>query len=115
MADRASLYIPVDITADGDNFTATIQFFDEASGVLTAPTTVEYRIDCLTNDHKVLDWTSVTTGDTVSIAVAGTYNTIITAANSFERKQITVCADRGLTFQCIDQKQWLCKNLNEGT
>jgi hypothetical protein len=115
MADRAELYIPVNVTDDGESFTATVNFVDQSSESASAPSTVHYRIDCLTNAAKVLDWTSVTAADSVAIQIASAYNAIRTAANQFERKQITVMGDRGLTTQCSDLKQWLVHNRNEGS
>jgi hypothetical protein len=113
--DHVNLYIPVAKVLVGDNFTADVQFIDEASFDPSAPSTVEFRIDCLTNGQQVLTWTTVTPGASVAIAVSSAYNTIITAANQSEVKQITVTGDRGLSFQCSAQKRWIVQNLNLGS
>jgi hypothetical protein len=114
MSDVAVLYIPFEKTRDGDNFTADAQFRDSASGELSAPGSVDFRIDCITNNQEVLDWTSVTADDTVSIAIASLYNAIITTTNASEIKQLTVTGDRGQTFQCTAQKRWTVVNLDLG-
>jgi hypothetical protein len=114
VSDLALLYIPVDKTRDGDNFTADVQFRDSESGELSAPGTVDFRIDCITNDQEVLGWTSATADDTVSIAIASIYNAIIMTTNPSEIKQLTVTGDRGQTFQCTAQKRWTVLNLDLG-
>ena len=112
MADQALLYIPVDKVPEGANFTATVQFKDASSGVASAPATVHFRIDCLTTNAKVLDWTAVTAGDSVSISIASSYSAILSSSNAEERKQLTVAGDKAGTFECIDQKTWIVRNDN---
>jgi hypothetical protein len=112
MADQAQLYIPVDRVPEGANFTATVNFKDAASATASAPATVHYRIDCLTTNTKVLDWTSVTPGDSVSIVIAGSYSAIVTSTNAEERKQLTVAGDKATASECIDQKIWIVRNDN---
>jgi hypothetical protein len=114
MTDQVLVYIPVDTIRDGDAFTAAVQCKDQASGDGLAPTTLEFRIDCITNDAMVLTWTTVTPGTSAAIALAGAYSAIRTAANHSEVKQITVMADRGLTFQCSDRKRWTVLNADLG-
>jgi hypothetical protein len=118
MSDLALLYIPVASTVDGDAFTAEVQFKDTASASLSAPGAVEFRIDDVTDPASpvlVLDWTAVTADDAVSIAIASSYNAILTAAHEYERKQLTVTGDRGQTFQCSAQKVWTVRNSRFGT
>jgi hypothetical protein len=109
--DQVALSIPKTRVSEGDNFTVTAYFRDRASGTADAPTTVEYRIDCLTTGREVQDWATLTAGESVSIALASDYSAIINRCNEYERKQLTVMADRDLPFQRSGQVFWTVKNL----
>lgn len=70
--------------------------FRDKDDVLQAPTSARYRIDCLTNDSQVLDWTSIpspTSQETITISK--THNAIINAVNAFERRIVTIEATYG--------------------
>jgi hypothetical protein len=110
--DQVAIVIPKTRVNEGDNFTATAHFRDRATSAGDAPTTIEYRIDCLTTGQEIEDWTTLTPGTSVSIALASDYSAIISRCNEYERKQLTVMADRGLPFQRSQQAFWTVKNLN---
>lgn len=91
---------------EGSAITFSVTFYD--AGVATAPTTVRYRVDDVYSRKNVVDWTTVTTGATVSIAIAASLNTIIAENTTSifwyralppyrnaERKVLTVEADNG--------------------
>lgn len=82
-------------------FTITPAFWDDSAYPWTAntPTTVDYRIDCLATGARVLDWTTVTPGTTVSIPISAAYNIIQNNCNPYEQKQITVRTNAGLSTQ----------------
>jgi hypothetical protein len=107
--------MPVTVVEDGDTFTVDASLEDRASDSPSAPATIEYHIDDVTDPSTpvlVQDWTTVETGDTVSIAIASLCNAILTASNPFEIKQITITADRGEAFQCSIQATWKVVNQN---
>jgi len=86
-------------------------YFRDSTDAASAPTTVHYRIDCLTTGTKVLDWTSVSTAASVTITVTSAQNAIIHDGNRRERKQITVSADKGTTTETRDTAIWICENI----
>jgi len=55
------------------------------------PTAVSYRIDDLTNDREVLDWTSISTPtSTNTITITQTTNQLRSRAQPKELRQVTV-------------------------
>ena len=91
--------------------TAIAYFRDRATKAATTPTTVQYRLDCLTTCTAIADWTSATPGTSVSISVTGTQNDILADSNPTEVKQLTVMADEGLVTQYLQSVRWKVENL----
>lgn len=59
--------------------------------VLFTPTTLQYRIDDLTHDREVLDWTTVSTpSSTNTITVTEAQNALFSRNQDKEKRQITV-------------------------
>lgn len=110
--DQVAIVIPKTRVNEGDNFTATVYFRDRASGEAEAPTTVEYRVDCLTTGRVVQDWATLSAAASVAIALASDFSAIVSRSNEYEKKQLTVMADRDLPFQRSEQVFWTVKNLN---
>jgi hypothetical protein len=90
--------------------TITAKVWDDSTEVWTAqvPTTLKYRIDCLDSGCQVLDWTSM-------LSVTGAQNAIQNDCNEFERKQLTLMANSGLSTQYQDSFTWSVRNLSGQT
>lgn len=95
---------------EGQSFTATFKFFD-SNYVPSSPTTLRYRIDCLTSRAVVTDWTTVTPAATVNIAVTSDENEIQNTNNKRERKQMVVQTNYGTATQGVETKEWDILNL----
>jgi len=76
-----------------------------------APATVHYRIDNITTNTIITDWTSVSAASSVSIAVKSSENRIVANGNSRERRQITVAANKGLDTETRDTAEWFIDNI----
>ena len=92
------------------SFTATA-YFRDSSDAADTPTTVDYRIDCLTTGTSIAGWTSLTPGTSNAISVTPTNNRIIDNGNKWERRQIVVSSDRGLTTETRDTVQYKVRNI----
>ena len=94
-------------------FNATAKFYDDTSDpwTLSAPTTVQYRVDCLSTGYPVLDWTSVGSGTSVTIPVTASDNLILDDTNQREQRVLTVMANTGLSTQCQSSYTWQVRNL----
>jgi hypothetical protein len=95
---------------EGQSFTATFKFFD-SSYVPSSPTTLRYRIDCLTSGITVKDWTTAAATQTVNIEVSPDDNKIQNNSNLRERKQMVVQTNYGTSTQGVETKDWDVKNL----
>lgn len=111
MADIVRIDIPRTVVEENSHFTATAYFRDYATSAADTPTTVRYRIDCMSTRTELVGWTSATPGTSVSITVPAAANNIQDNANRFEHKQITVEADTGLSTQAIGQRTWKTRNI----
>lgn len=99
MADQISIQLPKTTWQEGSAFTATAYFRTRSSSAASTPTTVKWRLDCLTTKTEIVDWTTVSAASNVSISISGANNAIQSDANDYEVKQLTVMADDGLSTQ----------------
>ena len=107
MADRVEVQIPRPVVNEGTTFTATAYF--RTGTAASTPTTIHYRVDCLTSKSVVTDWTAVSTpstSNTISIS-----NSIVNGGNHYETKQIVVKTDDGLSAQAIGTALWKVQNI----
>jgi hypothetical protein len=71
----------------------------DADGVLVAPNTLRYRLDCETTQTNLIPWTAISASSTVDLTIASTFNAIVNAANDVETKVVTVQANYGTSTQ----------------
>jgi hypothetical protein len=100
--ESSALTITAKVWDDSDPDTWTAQ----------VPTTLHYRLDCLTTGAQILDWTSITADDVSSIAITATQNSIQSDCNELETKQLTVKANSGLSTQTQNTFRWSVVNLS---
>jgi hypothetical protein len=79
------------VIPEGAPRTLTVSFFDDA-GQPAAPASVSYRVDCLTSKSVVVNDTQVLPSAVVSIALSGVATAMVNAANSREKRRVTVTA-----------------------
>lgn len=112
MADQIAIRIPRGDWKEGSAFTASVNFRTRSTAAESTPTTVKYRIDCLTSGREIADWTSVTpAAASASIPITGAHNAIQDDSNDVETKQLTVMADEGLATQYREAVRWRVENL----
>ena len=109
MADTF-IKLPAPSYKERNAFTATA-YFRDSSDAASAPTTIDYRIDDLTTNTAITAWTSATPGTSVSISVTPTENRIIGQRNTWERRQLTVSADKGTSTETRDTVEWRVINI----
>ena len=85
------------IVPERQSVTAKSYYRNALTDADEAPTTAEYRVDCLTTGTALVDWTSLTPAATINISVPSNANRLISNGNQFEKKQITLSADRNTT------------------
>jgi hypothetical protein len=109
--DQIEIRIPKTLWQEGSAFDATVNFRARSSSAASTPTSIKYRLDCLTTQREVLGWTTVSAASSVTISVTGAQNAIQSDANDYETKQLTVMADDGLATQFRGVKRWRVENL----
>jgi len=89
----------------------TVSFYDK-DGELADPSSISYRIDCLTNGQEVKDDTAVVpAAATVEITISSTDTAIINAANEVEEKEVSIIGSGGGIVQVQEKCQFTVRNL----
>lgn len=96
---------------EGSAFPLPVYLRLRSTAAAATPTTIHYRIDCLTTNREIADWTSVSAASNFTISVTGTHNAIQDASNDYEIKQVTVMTDRDLSTQHRESVQYRVENL----
>jgi hypothetical protein len=68
-------------------------------GIAATPTTLRWKLDCVTTQTSLVEWTDLAASDTVNLTVPASSNAIIYVANPYETKRITVQANAGTDAQ----------------
>ena len=112
VADQVEIQLPKTQVNEGAVFTATAYFRTRATKKASTPTNAYYRIDGLTTDTVLVDWTAISVPATNNaITITAAVNNIQNDSNRSERRQITVQADRGLTTLAVGTAFWTVRNL----
>ncbi len=111
MADQVSIVLPKTRVLEENAFPLTAYFRLRSTKAASAPTTIRYRIDCLKTGAQIRDWTAVSAAANVTITITASDNEIENDSNRFERKQIIVQADAGLSGQVSGKAVWRVDNL----
>ena len=98
---------------EGSAFTVTAKFYDDASDpwTLSAPTTIRYRVDNLSDGQSVLDWTTVSAASSASIVITGAQNALQNQDTQWETHELTVQANSGLSTQYSEKYRWKIINI----
>ena len=92
----------------------TVSFYDK-NDELTTPTTVSYRVDCLTNNSELRDWTGIAPASQVEITLDSNDNTIIDQWNFEEIRLVTIEAYYGVADKLTTTYKYLVRNLRKIT
>lgn len=85
--------------------------FKDKAGAAQTPSTVTYRIDCLTTGAVILSDTSLTPASSIEITITATQNAMQLAGNLRETRRVTVRATYGVGDSINDQYDYDILNL----
>ncbi len=111
VADQVAISLPKTVFLEETTFSLTAFFRTRSTKAASTPTTIRYRIDCLKSRKEIRDWTSVSAAPNVTIVVSASDNQIQDDSNRFERKQILIQADQGLSTQVNGKTFWKVQNI----
>lgn len=109
--DQIEIQLPKTKVLEETTFNAEAYFRTRSTSAASAPTTVHYRVDCLSTKRQLLDWTSIATAANVTLPMTSTINEIQDNNSYSEIRQITVKADDGLSTQTIGKTLYRVQNL----
>jgi hypothetical protein len=78
----------------------------DSIGDLVLPSTMRWRLDCVTTGQSVLGWQSGAAAASQVIEVPAGANVIINDANAFETKRLTVQFNWGTDAQISQYVEW---------
>ena len=112
MTDQVEIVMPLSIVYEETTFIATVYNRTRPTKASSTPTTIHYRVDCLSTKRQITDWTSVSSpAASNEITVTASENQILDDSHEYETKQLTVKLDSGLTTQQIKPTTWKVRNL----
>lgn len=111
MADQITFFQRKDHIRESSRHTIDVKFKDRATAALSTPTNISYRIDDLATGAVVLDWTSVSADDEITLTVTPTQNALQDQCNAYEVREVSVASDYGLATQVIDSVTYTVENL----
>ncbi len=111
MIDQIVFFQRKDHVRERSQHVVTAKFKDRSTAALTVPTNIRYRIDDLTSGVAVLDWTSVSADDEITLTVTAVQNALRCQGAREELRQLTVAADYGLATQYVDSVTFTVENL----
>lgn len=100
----------MDIVNEGTTGYLTVSFYDKA-GSLAAPSSITYRIDCLTTQTVVVDDTSVSAASSVEIQLTAANNAIL-GGRPRERRRVTVTGSYSGSQAVTHQYDYEVRNLS---
>ena len=110
MADQIAIRPELPIVDAASVTNLSVWFRDRATSAASTPSSIRYRVDCLTNRKNVITWTSIAASSSATIQIPGTSNAIIDTSNDSETRQLLVEIDTGLSTQTRNAATWKLKN-----
>ncbi len=112
MTDQVEIVMPLSIVQEETTFTVTVYNRARSTKASSTPTTIHYRVDCLSTKRQITDWKSVSSpAASNTIVITALENNILDDSHEWEKKQITIKLDDGLTTQQIKPATWKVRNL----
>ncbi|MCK5613136.1 hypothetical protein KAR91_65285 [Candidatus Pacearchaeota archaeon] len=88
--------------------------FKDKDGVLAAPTSISYRIDCITSDQEIKDDTDFgAPAASIEIEIDSADNAIIDQANNSERRLVTVTGTYGAEDKIVEEYEYDVMNMTK--
>lgn len=97
---------------EGSSFRVTFTLYDE-EGLPVTPTSIKFRVDCLTTGTTLREWTPTVAAEEIVIDILPADNAIQRDRNRRERRQLTFVAndDEATQFVDPDPVQWWVNNV----
>ena len=108
---QIAFQLPKSRFKEGSAFPLPVYLRLRSTAAAATPTTIKYRLDCLTTGNEIVDWTTVSAASNFTISVTGTHNAIQSDGNRYEVKQLTVMTDQDLSTQHRESVDWIVENL----
>ena len=115
-----SLRQPLGSINESSGFSLDVSVLDD--GIASQPTTLEWRLVCVSTDDTLQDWTAITPtlsydangaiiAVTAELTIPGTLNALQTSGLAQEEKAVIVVADRGLSTEWSAEGQYFVVRL----
>jgi len=112
MIDQIVFFQRKDHIREGSQHVITAKFKDRSSAALVVPTNIRYRLDDLRSGTTVLDWTSISADDEITITITATQNALQDQFQREEVRELVLAVDYGLSTQYIDSITYTLENIH---
>jgi hypothetical protein len=112
MIDQIVFFQRKDHIREGSQHVITAKFKDRSTAALVVPTNIRYRIDDLTSGVTILDWTSVSADDEITLTITATQNALQDQCKREEVREVVLAADYGLSTAYLDSIRFTVENLH---
>lgn len=109
--DQIAFQLPEPRVKEGSAFQLPVYLRRRSTAAAATPTTIHWRLDCLTSETEVVDWTSVSAASSFTLSITGAHNAMQSQGNDVEVKQVTVMTDRDLSTQYLERVTYRVENL----
>jgi hypothetical protein len=109
--DQIAFQLPETNFKEGSAFSLPVYLRNRAAAAAATPTTIHWRLDCVSTQTTVVDWTSVAAASSFTLSITGAHNAIQGEGNAIEVKQVTVKTDDGLSTQYVETVRYRVENL----
>ncbi len=112
MIDQIVFFQRKDHIREGSQHVITAKFKDRSTAALVVPTNIRYRIDDLTSGVTILDWTSVSADDEITLTITATQHALQDQCKREEVREVVLAADYGLSTAYLDSIRFTVENLH---
>lgn len=110
MTDQIVFFQRKDHVKEGSAHTISVSFRDRATAALTTPTSIKYKVTDLGSGDVVVDWTTVSADDEITLTLTPANNALRSQCEPYEVREVAVKADDGLSTQFIDTVSYRVEN-----
>lgn len=112
MTDQIVFFQRKDHVTESSQHTISVTFKDRATVANVIPTNIRYKVTDLGTGDVVVDWSSVSPDDEITLTITPTQNALRCQGEPYEIREVSVAADYGLSGQFIDSVRYRIDNVH---
>lgn len=111
MTDQIVFFQRKDRVTESSQHAINVTFRDRESVANDTPTNVYYKVTDLGTGDVVVDWTSVSADDEITLTLTPAQNALRCKSEPYELREVAVAADYGLSTQFVGTVRYRIDNI----